>query len=82
MGGLYPTSISLHYRSDLILSLHKTSMANNTGIYRELPNSLLLASVVFKFIAMIIGVFGNVTVIIIIIIIINHNIFTRYSFTT
>ena len=38
-------------------------MANNTGIYRELPNSLLLASVVFKFIAMIIGVFGNVTVI-------------------
>ena len=38
-------------------------MANNTGIYRELPNSLLFASVVFKFIAMIIGVFGNVTVI-------------------
>ena len=39
-------------------------MANNTGIYREFPNSLLLASMVFKFIAMIIGVFGNVTVII------------------
>ena len=38
-------------------------MANNTAIYRELPNILLLASVVFKFIAMIIGVFGNVTVI-------------------
>ena len=38
-------------------------MANNAGIYRELPNSLLIASVVFKFIAMIIGVFGNVTVI-------------------
>ena len=38
-------------------------MVNNTAIYRELPNSLLLASVVFKFIAMIIGVFGNVTVI-------------------
>ena len=38
-------------------------MVNNTGIYRELPNGLLLASVVFKFIAMIIGVFGNVTLI-------------------
>ena len=38
-------------------------MANNTGIYRELPNRLLLASVVFKFIAMVIGVLGNVTVI-------------------
>ena len=39
-------------------------MANNTAIYRELPNSLLLASVVFKFIVMTIGVFGNATVII------------------
>ena len=39
-------------------------MANNTEIYHTLPNNLLLASVVFKFIAMIIGVFGNVTVII------------------
>ena len=37
-------------------------MGNKTAIYRELPNSLLIASVVFKFIAMIIGVFGNVTV--------------------
>ena len=39
-------------------------MANNTAIYHTFPKSLLLASVVFKFIAMIIGVFGNVTVII------------------
>ena len=39
-------------------------MANNTAIYHTFPNSLLLASVVFKFIAMIIGVVGNVTVII------------------
>ena len=38
-------------------------MANNTAIYHTFPNSLLFASVVFKFIAMIIGVFGNVTVI-------------------
>ena len=39
-------------------------MANNTAIYHTLPSDLLLASVVFKFIAMIIGVSGNVTVII------------------
>ena len=39
-------------------------MANNTAIYHTFLNSLFLASVVFKFIAMVIGVVGNVTVII------------------
>ena len=39
-------------------------MANNTIILHTIPNNVLLCSVVFKFIAMIIGVFGNVTVII------------------
>ena len=39
-------------------------MANNTAIHHTFPNSLLLALVVFKFFAMIIGIFGNVTVII------------------
>ena len=39
-------------------------MANNTTAFNVVPNNLLLASVVFKFIAMIIGVLGNVTVII------------------
>ena len=41
----------------------KTAMANNTAIYHTFPNSLLLASVVFKFIAMIISVIGNMAVI-------------------
>ena len=39
-------------------------MANNTTAFNIIPNNVLLASVVFKFIAMIIGVCGNVTVII------------------
>ena len=39
-------------------------MANNTTAFHTIPNNVLLASVVFKFIAMIIGVLGNVTVII------------------
>ena len=39
-------------------------MANNTTAFDKIPNNVLLASVVFKFIAMIIGVFGNVTVMI------------------
>ena len=44
-------------------------MANNTGaVFYAIPNNVLLCSLVFKFIAMIIGVLGNVTVII-------HNIF-------
>ena len=38
-------------------------MANNTT-YHAIPNNVLLCSVVFKFIAMIIGVLGNVIVII------------------
>ena len=38
-------------------------MANNTT-FHGIPNNVLLCSVVFKFIAMIIGVLGNVTVII------------------
>ena len=43
-------------------------MATNTAVFDAIPNNVLLCSVVFKFIAMIIGVLGNVTVII-------HNIF-------
>ena len=39
-------------------------MANNTTVSIAIPNNVLLCSVVFKFIAMIIGVLGNVTVII------------------
>ena len=37
-------------------------MANNTTAFHTIPNNVLLASVVFKFFAMIIGVLGNVTV--------------------
>ena len=39
-------------------------MANNTTVFNTIPNNVLLGSVLFKFIAMIIGVLGNVTVII------------------
>ena len=39
-------------------------MANNTTVAIAIPNNVLLCSLVFKFIAMIIGVSGNVTVII------------------
>ena len=39
-------------------------MANNTTVSIAIPNNVLLFSVVFKLIAMIIGVLGNVTVII------------------
>ena len=39
-------------------------MANITTVFNTIPNNVLLCSVVFKFIAMIIGVLGNVTVII------------------
>ena len=39
-------------------------MANNTAVFNAIPNNVLLCSVVFKFIALIIGVLGNVTVII------------------
>ena len=39
-------------------------MANNTAVFYAIPNNVLLCSVVFKFITMIIGVLGNVTVII------------------
>ena len=42
----------------------KDIMANNTTVFHTIPNNVLLCSVVFKFIAMIIGVLGNVTVII------------------
>ena len=39
-------------------------MANNTTAFNTISNNVLLCLVVFKFIAMIIGVLGNVTVII------------------
>ena len=39
-------------------------MTNNTTVFNTISNNVLLASVVFKFIAMIIGVLGNGTVII------------------
>ena len=39
-------------------------MADNTTVFNTFPNNVLLSSIVFKFIAMIIGVLGNVTVII------------------
>ena len=39
-------------------------MANNNTTFHAIPNNVLLCSLVFKFIAMIIGVLGNVTVII------------------
>ena len=39
-------------------------MASNTTVFHAIPNNVLLCSVVFKFIAMIVGVLGNVTVII------------------
>ena len=39
-------------------------MANSTAVFNGIPNNVLLCSVVFKFIAMLIGVLGNVTVII------------------
>ena len=39
-------------------------MANNTTVFNAISNNIILGSVVFKFIAMIVGVLGNVTVII------------------
>ena len=43
----------------------RTSMANDTyAVFKTLSNEVLLCSVVFKFIAMIMGVLGNLTVII------------------
>ena len=39
-------------------------MANNSTSFNTIPNTVLLASVVFKCIVMIVGVLGNVTVII------------------
>ena len=40
-------------------------MANGTAaVFKAIPNNVLLCSVVFKFIVMLIGVLGNVTVII------------------
>ena len=50
-------------------------MANNTTVFHTIPNNVLLCSVVFKFIAMIIGVLGNMTVII-------HTIFSNKEKTT
>ena len=38
-------------------------MANNKAVFNAIPNNVLLCSVVFKLIAMLIGVLGNVTVI-------------------
>ena len=37
-------------------------MANNTTVFNTISNNVLLCSVMFKLIAMIIGVLGNVTV--------------------
>ena len=39
-------------------------MANNAAVFNTIPNNVLLFSVAFKFITMIIGILGNVTVII------------------
>ena len=39
-------------------------MADNTTVFNTFPNNVLLCSIVFKFVAMIIGVLGNATVII------------------
>ena len=39
-------------------------MANNTTVFNTISNNVLLFSVVFKFIVMIIGILGNVTVMI------------------
>ena len=39
-------------------------MANDTAIVNTIPNNVLFCSVLFKIIAMIIGVLGNATVII------------------
>ena len=39
-------------------------MENNTTVFNTVPKNILLCSLVFKFIAMIVGVLGNVTVII------------------
>ena len=39
-------------------------MVNNTTVFKAIPNNVLLCSVMFKFVAMIIGVLGNVTIII------------------
>ena len=62
------TRLSNIYSSCLvhILTVQKLKeiMANNITAFHKISNNVLLASVVFKFIAMIIGVLGNVTVII------------------
>ena len=62
------TRLSNTYSSCLahILTVQKLKeiMANNTTAFHTISNNVLVASVVFKFIAMIIGVLGNVTVII------------------
>ena len=67
-----PTRLSNFYFSfQFCSSVHiltvqklKDVMANNTTVFYTIPNNVLLGSVVFKFIAMIIGVLGNVTVVI------------------
>ena len=62
------TRLSNIYSSCLvnILTVQKLKeiMANNTTAFHTISNNVLLVSVVFKLIAMIIGVLGNVTVII------------------
>ena len=50
-------------------------MANNTTVSHAISNDVLLCSLVFKFIAMIVGVLGNLTVII-------HTIFLNKEKTT
>ena len=53
-------------------------MASNTAVFNTIPNNVLVRSVVFKFIAMIIGVLGNVIVIIYTIFLNKENTATSY----
>ena len=48
---------------DLFTNKKTSTMANSTAVFNAIPNNVLLCSVVFKFIAMLIGILGNVTVI-------------------
>ena len=51
----------IHFTSSRIKT---ATMVNNTTVSIAIPSNILLCSLVFKFIAMIIGVLGNVTVVI------------------
>ncbi len=58
------TDIQLSIRNVKDSFLNKTLMANNSSHFSTVRMEILIWSVVFKFIAMIIGVLGNITVII------------------